>query len=79
MVSFPCVTLLPFCLFSYCHLCLFFSVFSENVVRLKSSAIGASLSSDLSPILHAKAMLSSELGAVILSVITLHFAGFFVG
>ncbi|KAL8553704.1 hypothetical protein ACS0TY_002124 [Phlomoides rotata] len=55
------------------------SVFSENVIQLKSSTIGASLSSDLSPIIHAKEMLSSELGAVVLSVILLHFAGFFVG
>ncbi|KAL0375937.1 UNVERIFIED_CONTAM: putative sodium/metabolite cotransporter BASS1, chloroplastic [Sesamum calycinum] len=55
------------------------SVFSENVVRLKSSVVGASLSSDPSPILHAQALLSSELGVVVLSVIMLHFAGFFVG
>lgn len=55
------------------------SVFSENVIRLKSSALGASFSSDLSPILRAQAMLNSELGAVILSVLMLHFAGFFVG
>ncbi|KAK4424417.1 putative sodium/metabolite cotransporter BASS2, chloroplastic [Sesamum alatum] len=55
------------------------SVFSDNVVRLKSSVIGASLSSNPSPILCAQALLSSELGAVVLSVILLHFAGFFVG
>ncbi|KAL0412761.1 UNVERIFIED_CONTAM: putative sodium/metabolite cotransporter BASS1, chloroplastic [Sesamum radiatum] len=55
------------------------SVFSENVVRLKSSVVGASLSSNPSPILNAQALLSSELGVVILSVIMLHFAGFFVG
>ncbi|KAL0348226.1 UNVERIFIED_CONTAM: putative sodium/metabolite cotransporter BASS2, chloroplastic [Sesamum angustifolium] len=55
------------------------SVFSENVVRLKSSVVGASLSSNPSPILHAQALLSSELGVVVLSVIMLHFAGFFVG
>ncbi|KAL0454467.1 UNVERIFIED_CONTAM: Sodium/pyruvate cotransporter BASS2, chloroplastic [Sesamum latifolium] len=36
------------------------SVFSENVVRLKSSVIGASLSSNPSPILHAQALLSSR-------------------
>ncbi|KAK6143768.1 hypothetical protein DH2020_024116 [Rehmannia glutinosa] len=55
------------------------SVFSENVVRLKSSVFGASLSSDLSPIHRAQAMLSGELGVVVLSVLLLHFAGFFVG
>ncbi|KAI3448348.1 hypothetical protein Pfo_005013 [Paulownia fortunei] len=55
------------------------SVFSENVIRLKSSVFGASLSSDLSPILRAQAMLSGELGVVVLSVLLLHFAGFFVG
>ncbi|KAL2477621.1 putative sodium/metabolite cotransporter BASS1 [Forsythia ovata] len=56
------------------------SVFSENiVVLLGSSAFGASLSSDLSPLLRVKAILSSELGVVILSVLLLHFAGFFVG
>ncbi|PIN08066.1 Na+-bile acid cotransporter [Handroanthus impetiginosus] len=55
------------------------SVFSENVILLKSSVLGASLSSDLSPILRARAILSSQLGVVILSVLLLHFAGFFVG
>ncbi|KAK9286761.1 hypothetical protein L1049_015165 [Liquidambar formosana] len=55
------------------------SVFSENVVRFKSSIIGASLASDLSPVLCAKAILSGELGVIILSVFLLHFAGFFVG
>uniref|UniRef100_A0A5B7BPS6 Putative Bile acid sodium symporter/ transporter n=1 Tax=Davidia involucrata TaxID=16924 RepID=A0A5B7BPS6_DAVIN len=55
------------------------SVFSENVVRLKSSMIAASLSSDLSPLHRAQAILSGELGVVILSVLLLHFAGFFVG
>ncbi|KAL2460537.1 putative sodium/metabolite cotransporter BASS1 [Abeliophyllum distichum] len=56
------------------------SVFSENiVVYLGSSAFGSSLSSDLSPLLRVKAILSSELGVVILSVLLLHFAGFFVG
>lgn len=54
------------------------SVFSENVVRLKSS-FGASLSADPSVVRSAQSMLSSELGAVVLSVILLHFAGFFVG
>ncbi|KAL3651535.1 hypothetical protein CASFOL_004537 [Castilleja foliolosa] len=55
------------------------SVFSENVVRLKSSVLGASLSSDLSPIRRAQAMISGELGVVVLSVLLVHFAGFFVG
>ncbi|XP_051145138.1 probable sodium/metabolite cotransporter BASS1, chloroplastic [Andrographis paniculata] len=55
------------------------SVFSENVVRLKSSISGLSLSHDMSPLLHAQALLSSELGVVVLSVLLLHFAGFFVG
>ncbi|EYU26945.1 hypothetical protein MIMGU_mgv1a010898mg [Erythranthe guttata] len=55
------------------------SIFSENVIRLKSSALSASLSSDLSPILRAQAILKSELGGVVLSVFLLHFAGFFVG
>ncbi|GER45918.1 sodium-bile acid cotransporter [Striga asiatica] len=55
------------------------SVFSENVARLKSSVFGASLSSDLSPIHRAQAMISGELGAIVLSVLLLHFAGFFVG
>lgn len=55
------------------------SVFSENVVRLQSSMVAASLSSDMSPLLHAKAIFSSELGVIALSVLLLHFAGFFVG
>ncbi|XP_038680804.1 probable sodium/metabolite cotransporter BASS2, chloroplastic isoform X1 [Tripterygium wilfordii] len=55
------------------------SVFSENVVRLKSSVAIASVASDLSPILRIQSVLSGELGAVILSVLLLHFAGFFVG
>ncbi|KAL3814523.1 hypothetical protein ACJIZ3_015791 [Penstemon smallii] len=55
------------------------SVFSENVIRLKSSVFGASLSSDLSPLLRFQSMVRSELGVVILSVLLLHFAGFFVG
>ncbi|CAK9147347.1 unnamed protein product [Ilex paraguariensis] len=55
------------------------SVFSENVVRLKSLMDGASLSPDLSPFVGDQAMLTSELGAVILSVLLLHCAGFLVG
>ncbi|KAI5661633.1 hypothetical protein M9H77_20956 [Catharanthus roseus] len=55
------------------------SVFSENVARLKSSLVGVSLLSDLPPLGRAQALFSSELGVVILSVLLLHFAGFFVG
>ncbi|GMP63089.1 hypothetical protein CsSME_00024917 [Camellia sinensis var. sinensis] len=55
------------------------SVFSENVVRLKSSVVVASVSSEASPLHHARAILSGELGVIILSVLLLHFAGFFVG
>ncbi|THG00360.1 hypothetical protein TEA_000550 [Camellia sinensis var. sinensis] len=55
------------------------SVFSENVVRLKSSTVVASLSSEASPLLRARAILSGELGVIILSVLLLHAAGFFVG
>ncbi|KAF8404196.1 hypothetical protein HHK36_009079 [Tetracentron sinense] len=50
------------------------SVFSENVVRLKSSMISASLSSDLSPLHRFQEILSGELGVIILSVLLLHFA-----
>lgn len=57
----------------------YFSVFSENVVRLHSSMVAASLSSDMSPLLRAKAIFSSELGVIVLSVLLLHFAGFLVG
>ncbi|XP_071729835.1 sodium/pyruvate cotransporter BASS2, chloroplastic-like [Rutidosis leptorrhynchoides] len=55
------------------------SVFSENVGRLKSSMVLTSLSSDSSPLLYTRALLSSEMGMVLLSVLLLHFAGFFVG
>ncbi|XP_044488195.1 probable sodium/metabolite cotransporter BASS2, chloroplastic [Mangifera indica] len=55
------------------------SVFSENVVRLKSSVVTASLASDLSPISRIHSILSGELGIVMLSVILLHCFGFFVG
>lgn len=54
------------------------SVFSENFIRLKSM-VGASLASDLSPLQHAQALLSSEFGAVMLAVALLHYAGFFFG
>ncbi|KAL3515708.1 hypothetical protein ACH5RR_022610 [Cinchona calisaya] len=55
------------------------SVFSENVIRLKSSMVSASLLSGLPLLPRAQAILSSELGIIILSVLMLHFAGFFVG
>ncbi|CAI9759616.1 unnamed protein product [Fraxinus pennsylvanica] len=55
------------------------SVFSENVVRLMSSVFGASLASDLPPLQRARAILSGDLGVIALSVVLLHFAGFFVG
>ncbi|XP_010520782.1 PREDICTED: probable sodium/metabolite cotransporter BASS2, chloroplastic [Tarenaya hassleriana] len=55
------------------------SVFSENVVRLKSSAVGASLTSDLSPFLRIQSLFSGELGLVVLAVLLLHSAGFLVG
>ncbi|CDO97606.1 unnamed protein product [Coffea canephora] len=55
------------------------SVFSENVIHLKSSMVGASLSSDLPLLSRVHTILSSELGIVIVSVLMLHFAGFFVG
>ncbi|XP_062083837.1 sodium/pyruvate cotransporter BASS2, chloroplastic-like [Humulus lupulus] len=55
------------------------SVFSENVIRLKSSFLSASLTSDMSLMDRLNVLLSGELGAVILSVLLLHFLGFFVG
>ncbi|XP_050212146.1 probable sodium/metabolite cotransporter BASS2, chloroplastic [Mercurialis annua] len=55
------------------------SVFSENAVRLKSSMVGASLPPGSSPRLVIQSILSGELGMVILSVLLLHLAGFFVG
>ncbi|KAJ8526438.1 hypothetical protein K7X08_028915 [Anisodus acutangulus] len=55
------------------------SVFSENVVRLRSSMVGMSVSSDLSLFHRAQAILTSEYGAVVVSVLLLHSAGFFVG
>ncbi|CAK9321952.1 unnamed protein product [Citrullus colocynthis] len=55
------------------------SVFSENVVRFKSSMVSATLASDASLWTVLQSILSGELGVVILSVICLHFAGFFVG
>ncbi|KAK8714496.1 hypothetical protein V6N13_149686 [Hibiscus sabdariffa] len=55
------------------------SVFSENVVRFKSSMVDASLASDTSLVTRLQSILSGDLGAVILSVLLLHCAGFFVG
>ena len=66
-------------LFYFAFTLLFISVFSENVARLKSSMLLTSLSSDVSPLVFARAFLSSEMGMVVLSVLLLHFAGFFVG
>ncbi|XP_047338424.1 probable sodium/metabolite cotransporter BASS1, chloroplastic [Impatiens glandulifera] len=53
------------------------SVFSENVGLLKSSF--ASLPSGMSPLLYAKEILSGEIGAIMFSVLLLHFVGFLVG
>ncbi|KGN56249.1 probable sodium/metabolite cotransporter BASS2, chloroplastic [Cucumis sativus] len=55
------------------------SVFSENIVRFKSSLVSSSLSFDASPWIAIKTMLSEELGIVILAVFSLHLAGFVVG
>ncbi|XP_009788443.1 putative sodium/metabolite cotransporter BASS1, chloroplastic isoform X1 [Nicotiana tabacum] len=55
------------------------SVFSENVVRLRSSMVGMSVSSDLSLFHRAQAILASEYGAIVISVLLLHSAGFLVG
>lgn len=54
-------------------------MFSENVVRLKSSMVAASLPSDASLILRIQSIFSGEMGTIILAVLLLHFAGFFVG
>ncbi|CAM8904198.1 unnamed protein product [Rhodiola kirilowii] len=55
------------------------SIVSENVHFLKASMFGGSLASNLSLAQHIQAVLSGELGVVILSVVLLHSAGFFVG
>ncbi|KAF2319950.1 hypothetical protein GH714_020888 [Hevea brasiliensis] len=55
------------------------SIFSENVVRLKSSMVGASLPPGSSPVLFIQSIVSGDLGIIVLSVLLLHFAGFFVG
>ncbi|KAK4784004.1 hypothetical protein SAY86_018372 [Trapa natans] len=54
------------------------SVFSENIVRLKSM-FAAPLAPDLSSLLHITSLFSGEVGHVIISVLSLHFAGFIVG
>lgn len=41
--------------------------------------VGASVASDLSPLQRAVMLFSGELGAVMLSVALLHYAGFLVG
>lgn len=55
------------------------SVFSENVAHLKSSMIAAAQASDSSMMSRIQAILSGELGIVVLSVLLLHFGGFLVG
>ncbi|PQM34605.1 putative sodium/metabolite cotransporter BASS2 chloroplastic [Prunus yedoensis var. nudiflora] len=55
------------------------SVFSENVVCLKASMVAVTLPADLSLMAHAQTVLSGEVGVVILSVLLVHTAGFFVG
>lgn len=59
--------------------CLLFSVFSENLVRLRQSMVAASNGIDGVPNFGIKSFLSGDLGAVIISVILLHFAGYLVG
>ncbi|MCD7466340.1 hypothetical protein HAX54_002950 [Datura stramonium] len=55
------------------------SIFSENVGRLRSSLVGMSFSSDLPLLSRAQNVLASEFGLIVVSVASLHFAGFFVG
>ncbi|CAL8159602.1 unnamed protein product [Prunus armeniaca] len=55
------------------------SVFSENVVRLKASMVAVTLQANLYLMAHAQTVLSGEIGVVILSVLLVHIAGFFVG
>ena len=64
---------------SYFYVIFEASVFSENIVRLKSSMVSASLTPDMSLVDRLQALLTGELGVVILSVALLHFFGFFVG
>ena len=58
---------------------LFLSIISENFVRLKSSMFSALLASDMSPFFCIQSLLSGEFVLVMLSVLLLHFAGFFIG
>ncbi|KAL9246125.1 hypothetical protein vseg_019699 [Gypsophila vaccaria] len=55
------------------------SVFSENVIRLRTSGLSLPLTSNVALHDHIRAILSSELGVTVISVLLLHFAGFFVG
>uniref|UniRef100_A0A7N0RHN0 Uncharacterized protein n=1 Tax=Kalanchoe fedtschenkoi TaxID=63787 RepID=A0A7N0RHN0_KALFE len=55
------------------------SIVSENVAFLKASISAGALASDISLAQRVQAVLSGELGVVILSVVLLHSAGFFVG
>ncbi|XXG65417.1 hypothetical protein AAC387_Pa05g3125 [Persea americana] len=55
------------------------SVFSENVVHLRSSMLSATAGSGSDPLFGVQGILSGEMGVTILSVLLLHFAGFFVG
>lgn len=55
------------------------SVFSENVVRLKSVMVNTEFTSTLDPYLLIQAILSNELWITLLSVLLLHSAGFFAG
>ncbi|KAG0480527.1 hypothetical protein HPP92_011123 [Vanilla planifolia] len=55
------------------------SVFSENIVRFKSSIVNVSHSFDDGLLSGLHGILFGELGVVILSVLMLHFAGFLVG
>ncbi|CAL9013819.1 unnamed protein product, partial [Prunus brigantina] len=62
-----------------CNFILWASVFSESVVRLKASMVAVTLPADLSLMAHAQTVLSREVGVVIISVLLVHIAGFFVG
>ncbi|KAI5315333.1 hypothetical protein L3X38_044509 [Prunus dulcis] len=55
------------------------SVFSENVVRLKTSMVAVTLPADLSLMAHARTVLSGEVGVVILSVQLVHYCWFLCG
>ncbi|XP_058091263.1 sodium/pyruvate cotransporter BASS2, chloroplastic-like isoform X1 [Magnolia sinica] len=55
------------------------SVFSENVVCLKSSMLGATLGSGGGPLVLVRQIFTGELGGILLSVMLLHFAGFILG